>query len=296
MGRTPDFLYSVKNPPGLCEQVFQQTLRGGWKGEILNRRKDGTEFPISLITSPIKSTEGRTLGLVGVARDISERIRAEKRNAAFSHLGYRLSAASTREQAADIILDIGSELFGWDAGYVTLYSPEQDQITPLLTVDTVEGERVRFPPTSWPLNPSPMMRRVMKEGAQLLNPTSESRRTLNLVRFGNVDRRSASMMFVPIHAKGAVIGILSIQSYTPQAYSQEDLQLLQTLADHCGDALERIKVAEALREAEAKYRSIVENATEGIFQTTPDGRFRSANPALARMLGYQTPEELDGRA
>src|SRR5262249_54263814 len=45
-------------------------------------------------------------------------------------------------------------------------------------------------------------------------------------------------------------------------------------------------------EAEAKYRGIFESAQEGIFQTTPDGRYLSANPALARMLGYESPEEL----
>jgi sigma-B regulation protein RsbU (phosphoserine phosphatase) len=49
---------------------------------------------------------------------------------------------------------------------------------------------------------------------------------------------------------------------------------------------------EALRRAEQKYRSIFENATEGIFQTTPDGRYLSANPALARMYGYDSPKEL----
>jgi Amt family ammonium transporter len=54
----------------------------------------------------------------------------------------------------------------------------------------------------------------------------------------------------------------------------------------------REKAATALREAEAKYRSIYENAFEGIFQTTPDGRYLSANPALARMYGYDTPEAL----
>lgn len=43
---------------------------------------------------------------------------------------------------------------------------------------------------------------------------------------------------------------------------------------------------EALREAEARYRGIFENAVEGIFQTTPDGYFLAINPALARMLGY----------
>jgi PAS domain S-box-containing protein len=48
----------------------------------------------------------------------------------------------------------------------------------------------------------------------------------------------------------------------------------------------------ALREAEKKYRGIFENAVEGIFQNTPEGRFISANPALARMLGFESPEEL----
>lgn len=55
---------------------------------------------------------------------------------------------------------------------------------------------------------------------------------------------------------------------------------------------ERQQATEALRVAEAKYRSIFENVTEGIFQTSPDGYFLSANPALAKILGYGTPEEL----
>ena len=46
------------------------------------------------------------------------------------------------------------------------------------------------------------------------------------------------------------------------------------------------------REAEQKYRSIFENALEGIFQTTPDGRYLSANPALAKIYGYESPEDL----
>lgn len=48
----------------------------------------------------------------------------------------------------------------------------------------------------------------------------------------------------------------------------------------------------ALRQAESKYRSIFENATEGIYQTTADGKFISANPALATILGYDSVEEL----
>lgn len=58
------------------------------------------------------------------------------------------------------------------------------------------------------------------------------------------------------------------------------------------DVTERKHAEEALREAERKYRDIFENAGEGIFQSTPDGRYIAANPALARMYGFASPEEL----
>jgi PAS domain S-box-containing protein len=41
-----------------------------------------------------------------------------------------------------------------------------------------------------------------------------------------------------------------------------------------------------------RYQSIVQNAVEGIFQSSPDGRFLLVNPALARMYGYDSPEQL----
>ncbi len=54
------------------------------------------------------------------------------------------------------------------------------------------------------------------------------------------------------------------------------------------------KTKEELKASEEKYRSIFENAVEGIFQTTPAGRFLSANTSLARMYGYESPKQLAG--
>ena len=56
-------------------------------------------------------------------------------------------------------------------------------------------------------------------------------------------------MFVPVRHGERTAGILSIQSYTPGAYTRSDLAILQALADHCGGALERLRVEEALRES-----------------------------------------------
>ena len=55
---------------------------------------------------------------------------------------------------------------------------------------------------------------------------------------------------------------------------------------------ERRQIEAALRVAEKRYRSIFENAVEGIFRMAPDGRYIDANPALASMLGFDSPEEL----
>jgi diguanylate cyclase (GGDEF)-like protein/PAS domain S-box-containing protein len=58
------------------------------------------------------------------------------------------------------------------------------------------------------------------------------------------------------------------------------------------DITGRKKTEVALSQAEEKYRRIFEEAVIGIYQTTPDGRVLSANPALARLFGYDFPEEL----
>lgn len=58
------------------------------------------------------------------------------------------------------------------------------------------------------------------------------------------------------------------------------------------DITDRKQAEEALRIAEENYRSIFENALEGIFQSTPDGRFINVNPALAKIYGYDSPGEM----
>jgi len=73
------------------------------------------------------------------------------------------------------------------------------------------------------------------------------------------------------------------QMFSRLSYS--NIKLYQSLA-------ERDALMNSLQAAEEKYRGIFENATVGIFRTTPAGSFLDANPAVARMFGYDTPEEL----
>lgn len=56
---------------GHNDEIIPDTLEGGWTGELIEVRKDGTTFPISLSTSVIKNESGQSIGMIGVVRDIS---------------------------------------------------------------------------------------------------------------------------------------------------------------------------------------------------------------------------------
>jgi two-component system, cell cycle sensor histidine kinase and response regulator CckA len=58
------------------------------------------------------------------------------------------------------------------------------------------------------------------------------------------------------------------------------------------DITEERRAEEARRRAEKKYERIFENAVEGFFESTPQGRFVTVNPAMARIAGYETPAEM----
>ncbi|HEX6572055.1 MAG TPA: PAS domain S-box protein, partial [Steroidobacteraceae bacterium] len=57
-------------------------------------------------------------------------------------------------------------------------------------------------------------------------------------------------------------------------------------------ATERTHTLLALKASEQRYRELFQNVTAGVFQTTADGKFMAANPALIRMLGYDSEDEL----
>ena len=78
IGKDMHIVRSPNNPPEMIREILPATIRGGWTGEILNRKKDGTEFPIFLSTTVIRDKDEKPIALIGVAKDITERRFAEK--------------------------------------------------------------------------------------------------------------------------------------------------------------------------------------------------------------------------
>ncbi|MCU0543185.1 MAG: PAS domain S-box protein [Oscillatoriaceae cyanobacterium Prado104] len=123
-------------------------------------------------------------------------------------------------------------------------------------------------------------------------------RTREFAEFYLIPNGITSMLDTPIQIGGTTAGVFCLEQVgTPRYWTIEEQSFAVSLADSVTfavEARERQRAEEALRQAEEKYRSIFENAIVGIFQTTPDGEYLSANPALLRIFGYGSREELIG--
>jgi PAS domain S-box-containing protein len=213
------------------------------------------------LSNSFVEVEGQPTLLVSTFRDITDRKVSEHREETLTKLARRLSAAASAAAAAHLIASAADELIGWHACSLDIYVPDEDLIFPVINIDTVEGRRIDVPPAYTGRAPSAIVRQVFSQGAQLLLRSMPLEFPPASVPFGDTSRPSASLIYVPMRLGRQVIGVLSIQSYTPNAYRERDLNLLQTLADQCSGALERIRAEEEVRRLNEELEQRVSHRT-----------------------------------
>lgn len=210
---------------------------------------------------------------------------SDRTRAAFFEVSRRLGAARTPEEAARTIVGVAQELLGWDACSFDLYFPETERVQAVLSMDRVEGLTVDVPHVYTSAAPGPMTARVLHDGAQLVLRPLKAEAGKGLVPFGDTGRLSLSLMFVPVRHGDRITGILSIQSYAADAFDEGDLATLQELADHCGGAIERLRIEDALRESQAQLARAEAFALVMTAHVGLDGRWLKVPLTLCRLLG-----------
>ncbi len=115
-----------------------------------------------------------------------------------------------------------------------------------------------------------------------------------------------SIISLPLLFHNQVLGAMNLFFQEKRTFTQSERETFLSIGKTIGLAManarhvnrieaeiaERQRAEEALRESEAKYRGIFDNAAEGIFQSTLEGRFITVNPALVRILGYDSVADL----
>jgi PAS domain S-box-containing protein len=184
--------------------------------------------------------------------------------------------------------------------YIALYEPAIEKIHFPYFVDELEG-----PPSPFPLGTG-LTSYVQRTGKPLLvgsEMNARKRRVGHEVTFeGYPDLRyiesgapAAIWLGVPLSVDGQTFGVMAVQDYhDPQAYGNEEKQVLTFIAEQTALALERKRVEQALRESEEKYRALFAASSQGVM-LHDEHQYLEVNPAAVRILGYSCQEELLGK-
>jgi PAS domain S-box-containing protein len=232
--------------------------------------------------------------VLGVMRDITERKRGEEEIELLHQINSCVQEAEDLLSALRVVLRRVCESTGWFLGQAWTPRPNNSYLElSLASYETAPGLK-RFRIAS--------EEAVIHREGPLLGRVWRSKQPLWVADLGdhaNFQRAEVAQelglrawLGVPVMAGEHVVAILEFFTLEPQIEDGRLVQLVSTVAAQLGSAIQRKQAEQALRQAEKKYRSIVENAIEGIFQTRPDGSYLSVNPALARMYGYDSPEQL----
>lgn len=99
------------------------------------------------------------------------------------------------------------------------------------------------------------------------------------------DEHFRSIAMAPMHARGRIVGILSIMSYRPNHFTDAMVNVLRAIADTVGVALENARLYEASQEDQSRLSAVLHSTADGIIATDQAGRIRLVNQAAERMLG-----------
>ncbi len=253
-----------------------------WEGRFIN--PSGKVIWIEGHSRPEKQENGDILW-DGLLIEITERKMAQE---ALRQSEQRLGLHFQQTPLAVIEWDLKFEVMEWNPAAEKMFGYSKDEAMKHHAVELIVPESAR--------------EQVDQVFQALLQQTGGTRSTNeNFTKSGEIiicDWYNTPL----IDADGRAIGVASlVQDITERQHYQEALQAANEALEHrveerteqLQEAIAQLQGEMASRElVEEKYRSIFENAIMGIFQTTQEGEYISANPALARIYGYESPQEL----
>jgi PAS domain S-box-containing protein len=213
-------------------------------------RKNGERVAVSLNTTLLRNAAGEPVLMVNIARDISERQASREelsRQLQRLQVLYDLSSALTesldpteiaRKTCQEVVKVVPADSFS-----IELYEESKNEVRQLHSMDLHHGKRVELPPRpgSLAVDKSQANGRVILSRRPLMELMDYTHRPPEKAHLAQ-EWTASSVLSVPIISKQKTIGVLSVCCYRPQAYSNEHLTLLQSIAHLAGIAIEKAQL------------------------------------------------------
>ena len=235
-------------------------------------------------------------GAIENARLFEEtRQRAEQLTAIFD-IGLTVTSGVDMDQVLKTILAKCQQVLPIEAFYVAVLDPETSLIHHPLAYDT--GEYLQIPSRDIRVNPG-LSGQIINSRQTVYIPDISSPDPHTTVQiFRTTGTPTRSFVGVPMIVGEQVVGVISMQSYKPNAYDPGQVRLLETIATQAAVAIENSRLYEKAKQeirerekAEQRYRALFEQSHDAVYIHDFQGNHLEVNQRAAEMLGY-TVEEL----
>jgi PAS domain S-box-containing protein len=283
---------SPNNPPDLVQEILPATIKGGWHGELLNCKKDGSEFLISLSTAVIKEANGAPVALIGVASDITTRKRIELENQVNHEIIKGITTTSNLDELLKLIHASLRRIVYAENFFVALYNQESGFFSFPYYVD-------KYDPMPLPAAMEKSCTNYVFRNVRPLVLTQDIFE--QLVARGEVEligSNSPSWIGIPLQTPTKVIGVMVLQHYEREnIYTENDVKFLVAIGGQIALSIERKKAEEeillknemllAINAEKDKFFSIMAHDLKG-----PMSAFVSATEILTEDIQNMTLDEI----
>jgi len=245
------------------------------------QKPDGTYINIEANSAPI-NYRGHP-ALLHVLTDVTQRQRYQDQLTNLQGYARDLATTETLYQASKIIGRAVQEMIESSFGSIGFIEGKALRFIYVYGVDWIEGGEM-------PIDGPGITTRAVRTGqTQLIQDVTQDP-DYHLTYSDTTTSKSEAV--IPIRVNEQIVGVINVESTRTNAYTQNDVQILEMLANHFSSTIQRIRAAEAVKISETRYRNLFEGVNDAILITTPDGRIQEANEVTAQLLGYPREELL----
>jgi len=258
------YVYPEDQIPELTE-ALKATLEGGWRGELVGKRKDGALFPMMVTSSRVLDDEGKTIAHMASHRDITDRKRAEEtlqlRNrelALLNQVSRTLNSTLDPDQVFVAILEAMRDLMGVSACSIWLIDPATGEMV-CQQAAGAQSKVVR----GWRLAPGEGIAGwVARHGESVIVPdTREDERHCKSVG-QQIGLEIRSLLSIPLKVRQDVIGVLEAVDTEAGRFDATHLTSLEPLAASAAIAIRNARLFESVRQQGQHLRALAARLAE----------------------------------